>query len=398
MPHAEPGERRAPSVHFIFFLSLLNGVANAATQMSLSLYALKLGARPLAVGALAATFSILPMLLAVTAGRLVDRYGARWPMTAGALCSATGLLLPYLVPELPSLYAAGTLCGVSVIFFNLSTQNLVGLLSSERSRARNFTNYMLVTSVANLLAPMLAGFSIDRFDHPRTLLLLSLLMLSCVLVLLLAGASLPGGTRKARAGGGGGIRAMLADPTVRRLLITGSLVNAGINMYQVYMPVYAHSIGIAASTIGIIVAMNSAAAFVVRFGLPWLLQRYGEARILSMSFLVCALTLAGIPLLAQAPLLMLISFLFGLGSGCGQPIVIMMMFTSSQDGRSGEALGLKFMTNQLTKLAAPVCFGAIASALGLLPMYWINAGLMLFGSWISRAPPGRGERLAGPGS
>jgi len=398
MPHAEPGSRRAPSVYFIFFLSLLNGVVTAATQMSLSLYALNLGAQPLGVGALAATFSIFPMLLAVTAGRLVDRYGARWPMTLGALCSAFGLLLPYFVPELSALYAAGTLCGVAIIFFNLSTQNLIGLLSSERTRARNFTNYMLVTSVATLLAPLLAGFSIDHFDHPTTLLLLSLLMLICVLVLLFAGASLPGGTRKEKAGGGGGIRAMLADPAVRRLLITGSLVNAGINMYQVYMPVYAHSIGVPASTIGIIVAMNSAAAFVVRFSLPWLLQRYGEARILSTSFIVCALTLAGIPLLAQPALLMLVSFLFGLGSGCGQPIVIMMMFTNSRDGRSGEALGLKFTTNQLTKLLAPVCFGAIASALGLLPMYWINAGLMLLGSWLSRASPSRGERPAEPGS
>lgn len=70
--------------------------------------------------------------------------------------------------------------------------------------------------------------------------------------------------------------------------------------------------------------------------------------------------------------------------GCGQPIVTMLMFSSSPDGRSGEAFGLKATTNQLTKLVSPVIFGAIASALGLSPMFWINAAIMAGGGVISR--------------
>ena len=383
--------RRAPtketptlvSLYLVYTLALVNGLGVFSSQLVLSLYALKLGASPLAVGLLAATYSLFPMLLAVTAGKLIDRFGARWPMTAGATIGGIGMLVPYLVPGLPAVYVAGAMNGLSVVFFSLATQNLVGLLSTPDTRARDFSNYMLTNSFAQFLAPLIGGFSIDHSGHATTCLYLAILTLAPIAMLATQGRALPGGTHrgsKAR----GGMRAMLADPVVRRTLITGSLLSAGLNMYQIYIPVYAHSIGLSASATGMVLAMNSAAAFVVRFGLPRLIAKFGEERLLGYAFFVGAASLTLVPLFKSAVLLALISFLFGLGMGCGQPIVIMLMYSNSPDGRSGEALGLKVTTNQLTKLVSPVLFGAVASALGLFPMFWINAAMMAAGGMISR--------------
>ena len=155
-------------------------------------------------------------------------------------------------------------------------------------------------------------------------------------------------------------------------------------MYQFYLPVYAHSIGLSASTIGMILAMNSSAAFVVRFVLPRLLGKYSEEQLLTYAFVLGATGLTLLPVITHPLLLGLVSFIFGIGMGCGQPIVTMLMFSSSRDGRSGEALGLKVTTNQLTKLVGPVVFGAIASAFGLSPMFWVNAAMMAAGGMISR--------------
>ena len=177
---------------------------------------------------------------------------------------------------------------------------------------------------------------------------------------------------------------MLADPIILRTLITGGLLNSGLNLFQVYVPVYGHSIGLSASFIGIVLAMNSAAAFVVRFGLPQIIRKYGEARILATAFFAGAVALALFPLFHQPAILALLAFGFGLGMGGGQPIVLMQMFSSSRDGRSGEALGLKFTANQLTKMVSPVVFGAIATAIGLSPMFWLNAALMACGAMMSR--------------
>ena len=202
------------SVYFIYTLSIFNGVTIAAAQIVLSLFALKLGASTLAVGTVAATFSILPMLLAMWAGRVVDRHGARWPMLIGALAGGLGTLVPYFVPGLGALYIAGTMCGLSMIFFNLSTQNLVGMLSTPQNRTRNFSNYTLTMSASNLLGPVLGGFAIDHAGHAAACLILALMTLVPVTMLAAKGGGLPGGTRRA-AKACGGMRDMLADPLVR---------------------------------------------------------------------------------------------------------------------------------------------------------------------------------------
>ena len=363
------------SVYFIYALSLFNSVTIAAAQIVFSLYALKLGANTLAVGMVAATFSLLPMLLAVPAGRLVDRFGGRWPMMFGAAGGALGTLVPYFVPGISALYIAGTMCGLAMIFFNLSTQNLVGLLSTPTNRTRHFSNYTLTMSASSLLGPVIGGFSIDHTDHATTCLLLAMLPLVPLTMLGIKGGALPGGTRQAEKTSGGWF-------FIPVLL-------AGINLYQVYMPVYAHTLGFSASAIGMVLAMNSGAAFVARFFLPWLIENLGEARLLASAFFFGAVNLALIPFFDGALMLGLISFVFGLGMGCGQPVVIMLMFSNSKDGRSGEALGLKFAVNQLTKLVSPLVFGAIATGLGLSAMFWINAAVMTGGGFLSRAKPPR---------
>ena len=371
------------SIYFVYALSTLNGISVSAAQIVLALYALKLGASPFAVGVLAATFSIFPMLLAVTAGRLVDRFGARWPMMFGAVISGIGMLVPYLFPGLPAVYVAGAMTGVTGVFFNLATQNLVGMLGTVETRARNFSNYTLTISVATLLGPLIGGFSIDHSDHATACLYVALAMLVPIVMLAVRGAALPGGTGRVEKASGG-IREMLSDPAVRRMLATGALVNAGVSLYQFYMPVYAHSIGLSASAIGMVLAMSSAAAFIVRFGLPQLLAKFGEERLLAYAFYIGAASLALIPFFHNPLLLALVSFTLGIGTGCGQPIVTMLMYTNSKEGRSGEALGLKFTTNQLTKLVKPIVFGAIASAFGLFPTFWINAAMMAAGGLINR--------------
>src|SRR6188508_2373629 len=99
------------SIYFVFALALLNATAVFAARVVLSLYALSLGAQPATIGALAATFSLFPALLAVTAGRLNDRFGARWLLTFGAAGSGLGMLVPYFVNGLPAVFIAGAMSG-----------------------------------------------------------------------------------------------------------------------------------------------------------------------------------------------------------------------------------------------------------------------------------------------
>ncbi len=377
------------SVYFVYLLSLLNGVSVFAAQMTLSLYALHLGASALTVGVLAGMFSLFPVLLGVSAGKLIDRAGARRPMVFGTSAGGIGLLLPYFVPAIPALFVASLMLGLSIVYFHLATQNLVGLLSTPQTQARNFSNYTLSISTSQFLGPLSGGFLIDHVNYATTCLVLAVLALLPAALILWRGKGIPGGMRKPAAAGatGGGIRRMLKDPLVQRMLVTGCLLSAGLNLYLMYMPVYGHGIGLSASSIGIVMAANATAAFVVRAVLPQLMRRYGENQVLTYAFFMSATGLLLIPFFQSVAVLAAVSFVFGLGMGCGQPIIIILMYANSADGRSAEALGLKFSTNQITKVVSPVLFGVLASAIGLPPTFWLNAALMAGGgafSWVYR--------------
>jgi predicted MFS family arabinose efflux permease len=116
----------------------------------------------------------------------------------------------------------------------------------------------------------------------------------------------------------------------------------------------------------------------VRLTLPRLIARFNEERVLAGAFLGGAAAFMLLPFFTSALTLAVIAFAFGLGMGCGQPIVTMQMFTNSAEGRSGEALGLRMTVNHLTRVVGPVLFGVIGSSFGLAAVFWIN-GLMLGG-------------------
>jgi MFS family permease len=155
-------------------------------------------------------------------------------------------------------------------------------------------------------------------------------------------------------------------------------------MMSAYLPVYGHAVGLSASVIGIVVAMNASAAFVSRALLPQMIAILKEKKVMALSFTFGAVALLLIPFFENAVALGMLAFMFGLGMGAGQPVVTMLIFQYSPAGRSGEGIGLKMTTNQLTKLVSPIAFGAVASAVGLLPMFWLNALLLGSGGWMAR--------------
>ena len=371
------------TVRLALVLTFLNSVSIRAARVVLALYALDLGAQPVTVGVLAATFSAVPTILSWQAGRLADKFGSRWLLIVGAAGGGLGMLVPYFFAGLPAVFIAAALIGASSATYVVSLQNLVGLLSTERDRPRNFSNFSLMMSLSNFVGPLLAGFSIDHSGHAHACLYLALLTLLPLGILVVRGRGIPGGTRTVEHASGG-LRDMLAHRGIRKTLVTSSLMHTGQDLFQFYLPVYAHAIGLSASMIGVILAMHSAAAFVVRLAITRLIKRWSIERVLAFSFYLGGASLLLIPFFQNGWILGLIGFVFGLGMGCGGPLITMLMFGHSSEGRSGEALGLRMTVNHISRVIGPVIFGSIGSAFGLPAIFWLNAVLLGGGGWMSR--------------
>ena len=74
-----------------------------------------------------------------------------------------------------------------------------------------------------------------------------------------------------------------------------------------------------------------------------------------------------------------ISFLLGLSLGCGNPLSMILIYGSSPQGRTGEALGLRMSLNKIIQIGVPLLFGYLGSMLGLIAVFWSN-GLLLLGA------------------
>src|SRR4029079_3164626 len=59
---------------------------------------------------------------------------------------------------------------------------------------------------------------------------------------------------------------LLANPVLRGTLIVSAIATTAQDLFQFYMPIYGHFVGLSASAIGVVVAMAGVFSFVVRAG------------------------------------------------------------------------------------------------------------------------------------
>jgi MFS family permease len=133
----------------------------------------------------------------------------------------------------------------------------------------------------------------------------------------------------------------------------------------------------------------------VRLVMPRLLKLASEEQLMTYCLLSSGVTYLLFPFFAQPWILAAVAFLLGLGLGCGQPLAMILIYESSPDGRTGEALGLRTSLNKMIQIGVPLVFGSIGSALGLMAVFWSNALLLLssarLGARGSRPPAKRKE-------
>ena len=371
-------------INLMLVLTVFSGIpVRTAPRVVFPLFALSLGAEPVTVGLLAATLSLLIAMFAVSAGKLTDSFGSRWALTLGSIGGVISLMVPYLMPNMIGLFIGAAINGLSTGVFEIALQNLTGHLSTQANRARNFSNYSVMVTIGNFTGPLISGLSIDHFGHAATCLYLALLALTPLVILALWGGVLPGATRRPERKKGSGNWTTLSEPGVRKVLATNALLNTGKDIFNFYMPVYMHAIGLSASIIGTVLAVNGAASFALRLFLPKLIERFKEEKLLSYAFFVGCVSLLLIPFFEHAVILGAISFIFGLSLGCSTPVITMLMFMNAPKERSGETLGLRTTVTHIVRIVGPIMFGSIGSAVGLPPIFWIDAVMLGAGGLIS---------------
>ena len=363
--------------------TVLAHAAFNGSRLTISLAALAMGASTLTVGTMMSLVAALPMLLGVPAGRLVDRIGVRIPMMGAAAAVALAVLVPAAFPGVAALYVAAACVGTAFMLFHISVQHAVGEGSAEGERKANFGWLALGFSISNFCGPTIAGLAIDHLGFRATFVVLSSLALASLLVLAVMRRALshrPHGRAKA---GVGGALELLREPELRRIFIVTGLLASAWDLFVFVMPIYGTSIGLTASTIGLILGAFAVATFVVRLILPWLSRHLREWTMITTTFAIAAPAYALFPAMETVPFLAANAFLLGLGLGATQPSIMSLLYAKAPAGRAGEAVGVRSVVLNASSTVLPILFGGVGAAVGVAPVFLTMSGALAAGGFFA---------------
>jgi MFS family permease len=370
------------TLYLIVLLAFLAHVGFAGSRLAVPLFAVDQGATPFVVGTVVALYAALPALLALPAGRMTDRLGFKIPMLFGTTGLFIALMLPFLWPSMTTLYFTACLLGLSFTVLQLATQTLAGAISGPAERARNFSLLSLGFASANFTGPLLGGVLIDHIGYPRTFLALSMPLIPAMAMAALGSRWIPNVHTRSDAVSGG-VFELLRIKLLRNTLIASGIVSTAWDVYQFFMPIYGRAQGLSATAIGAVLSAFAVAIILVRLVLPLAVRRTGEAQMLTYSMFVACAAFCLFPFFHGAWALAAVSFLLGIGCGCGQPLSMTLVYNASPRGRAGEAAGLRITVNQVTHFMIPLAFGALGSVAGFSAVFFTNASCLVVGGYFS---------------
>ena len=351
-----------------FFLQAAVYLVRPATSYK----ALELGVDPGLLGLVVASFSILPVFLAVFIGRAADRGKERHILLVGAallIISGAGLL--FAAPSLPALLGWNLLLGVGHLMSLLGEQSRLAS-ATNRNMDRVFGFYTMVTAVAQTVAPLLLGVLGGTAVAPDTSVLLLAYLVG-------AGGVLATGVFMARHGGTrstSGVpkapvklrTALRVQPAARNTLVASiglsMMVLCTIDLLQVYLPALAVERGISTQAVGMLLALRAAATVLSRLAMDRLVRAVGRSRLLLGSTGISAVLIGLLVLPLPTPAMAALLVLAGLALGLGQPLSMSVVSMTATEGTRGTWMSIRLLGNRLGQTVIPVGVGVFATALG----------------------------------
>ena len=378
--HVSPG-----AVPLCVLVTLVH-MAISGGRVAVTLTALQLGRSTLEVGLLISVFGVLPMLLSVSAGRLIDAIGPYKPMQTCSILVGSGVLIPVIWQDLTALIISAICIGIGQMTFLIAVQGQVGRGSAEQ-RLRNFSLLSLMISISGFFGPLIAGIAIDYLGHRWVFLLLGIgpsIAASWVfrmrVRLIQAHIKLPAN----RAKKSGQILDLLQMKTLQKVFIANVLLSSAWDTHMFVVPIYGVTIGLSATTIGVVIASFATATVGVRLCLP-LIQKYlAPWRLIHLAMAGAGLNFLFYPFCSTLWVLMTMSFLLGIALGSTQPGILALMQQHAPPDRVSEAFGLRMALINTSQVSLPLLFGALGTVIGVMPLFWITAAGLGAARWATK--------------
>ena len=349
-----------------------------------SLFAESLQASIIEIGLISSCYSLAPLILAMFAGRYIDRFGERIPLIIGAIGILVSMALPYFFPIISMLFVSQFILGLSQLLSILAIQNGVSKSSTNADRDKVIGNFSVFTSVGILLGPLLGGYAIEHIGFRLSFLLVGLVTIFAVCCGVML-KNIPRSVQLERKRSSKVWKETFVNRNLSNSIFVSMIILSAIDLFYVYFPLYAQAQGIRPSQIGLILAAQALMNSLVRIFLPKLISLIGRVKTLYIFMGIGAFAFALIPFFSEPYTLAIAALLLGTGLGVTQPITIILTYNASPPERTGEILGIRLASNRFGQTFIPFLFASLSNIIGLGAIFLLNSFFLFFGAWIAHS-------------
>lgn len=371
-----------------FLLVLVHAVAiqaiTFALRPTLSYAVLDIGVAAALLGLVTAAFAVPALLLALPAGRAIDRLGERRSLILGSIAVVASALMAFGAgSSLWLLLLATVLLGVGHLLSVIGEQALLANNPGTRGSDSLFGMYAFAAALGQTLGPLLLVLPGGSKSTPP----LGIVFLACAgLAVVMLGISAfmpssPVAVVENRSGMFGTAATMLRIPGLAKALITSAIVLASVDLFLTYIPALGHERGLTAAVVGVTLAVRSVFSMVSRFFLGRLVHAFGRRAVMVWSVALSAVALVGMGLPWPSWWLVALAAVFGFAVGTCQPITMSWISELPPSGSRALAMSLRLAFNRLGQTVLPAALGGFAAVTGVAGVIVVTGVMVGIGVW-----------------
>ena len=340
--------------------------------------ALALEAPAAALGAIGATFALLPLIVAVPIGRMVDQLGPGRLLVAGAGTTVlSGLVFVYGSTTLAGLFVANAILGAGHLCCVVSQQALVATGGTAHRLDAMFGYYTFMVSLGQGIGPMIIGVVGGASVQPDTSTIFGIGAVGSMLLLGLSLTTASTGRRRGReALQPRSLLILMKTPGLPRALFTSALFLSAVDITLIYLPALGAERELTAGTVGAVLTVRAVFSMLSRLLLGRLSLLMGRTRLMGTSIAVSAVSLALVATPMPTPLLMVAIAFVGLGLGVGQPLTMSWLTERAPENQRGQALALRLAGNRVGQIVIPSGLGLLGPVAGTSGVVAVTAAMV----------------------
>jgi MFS family permease len=368
----------------------------------LPFYALELGATPVQVTLLIASFSAMQMAATPVWGRVSDRRGRRPLLIAGLFASAVSYLIFGLSTSLVLLLVSRLAAGAAGGTISVAHAYIADTTKAEQ-RAHGMGLIGAAAGLGVMLGPAIGGF-FSRFSLGTPgFVAAALCALNGVAAVFLLPESRPahtrtGGRRGQAATLRGWARAMMSFPLSLLLTVYFLAITSFTAMTALLALYFDRAFGAGAEQMGLLFAVAGAVTVVVRgLALGRLVRRYGEIATVRIGACALASTFLLLPHMPSFGWAIFTVPLYAFGAGTMFPALATLTSFATDADSQGSILGGSQVVGGLGRVVGPIWAGFIFQEIATRTPFHVAAGLTLIALLlVARIPAALQSRRAVP--